>query len=163
MRRPSGATRGFRSLCLRRARPSLRTGGRHEGLGLRSSSRNSRSTPGERGADLAPHPTRGKLMPFEAFTEHEVRALIAACSTRGVTGHRNRALLAVLWRTGVRISEALELRPHDVDFKHGTVRVRLGKGLKPRTTFLSDLDALPLVERWLEERGKLQTVADAVE
>ena len=109
-------------------------------------------------AELAPHPTRGKLMPPEVFTEDEVRALIAACSTRGVTGHRNRALLAVLWRTGVRISEALELRPHDVDFKNGTVRVRLGKGLKPRTTVLSDLDALPLVERWLEERGKLEPV-----
>ena len=27
-----------------------------------------------------------------------------------------------------------ELRPHDVDFKNGTVRLRLGKGLKPRTT-----------------------------
>jgi len=107
---------------------------------------------------LGPHPTRGKLMPPEVFTEDEVRALIAACSTRGVTGHRNRALLAVLWRTGVRISEALELRPHDVDFKNGTVRVRLGKGLKPRTTVLSDLDALPLVARWLEERGKLQAV-----
>lgn len=112
----------------------------------------------EADVDLAPHPTRGKLMPPEVFTEDEVRALIRACSTRGVTGHRNRALLAVLWRTGVRISEALELRPHDVDFKNGTVRVRLGKGLKPRTTVLSDLDVLPLVERWLEERGKLQAV-----
>ena len=112
----------------------------------------------EREADLAPHPTRGKLMPPEGFTEDEVRALIAACSTRGVTGHRNRALLAVLWRTGVRISEALELRPHDVDFKNGTVRVRLGKGLKPRTTVLSDPDALPLVERWIEERRKLHAV-----
>jgi hypothetical protein len=111
-------------------------------------------------AALAPHPTRGKLLPPEVFTEDEVRALIGACSKRGVTGHRNRALLAILWRTGVRISEALELRPHDVDFKNGTVRVRLGKGLKPRTTVLSDLDALPLVERWLEERGKLQTVGE---
>ncbi|MEL6741912.1 MAG: site-specific integrase, partial [Planctomycetota bacterium] len=111
-------------------------------------------------AELAPHPTRGKLMPPEVFTEDEVRALIAACSTRGVTGHRNRALLAILWRTGVRISEALELRPYDVDFKNGTVRVRLGKGLKPRTTVLSDLDALPLVERWLEEREKLQAVGE---
>ena len=109
-------------------------------------------------AELAPHPTRGKLLPPEVLTEDEVRALIGACSKRGVTGHRNRALLAILWRTGVRISEALELRPHDVDFKNGTVRVRLGKGLKPRTTVLSDLDALPLVERWLEERGKLKTV-----
>lgn len=109
-------------------------------------------------AELAPHPTRGKLLPPEVLTEREIRALIGACSTRGITGHRNRALLAILWRTGVRISEALELRPHDVDFKNGTVRVRLGKGLKPRTTVLSDLDALPFVERWLEERGKLQAV-----
>ncbi len=109
-------------------------------------------------AELAPHPTRGKLLPPEVLTEVEIRALIGACSTRGITGHRNRALLAILWRTGVRISEALELRPHDVDFQNGTVRVRLGKGLKPRTTVLSDLDALPLVERWLAERGKLGTV-----
>jgi site-specific recombinase XerD len=108
----------------------------------------------------APHPTRGKMLPPEVFTADEVRALIGACSTRGVTGHRNRALLAILWRTGIRISEALELRPYDVDFKNGTVRVRFGKGLKPRTTVLSDLDALPLVERWLEERGKLQAVGE---
>ena len=113
---------------------------------------------GASSAELAPHPTRGKLMPPEVLTEVEVRALIGACSTRGLTGHRNRALLAILWRTGVRISEALELRPHDVDFQNGTVRVRLGKGLKPRTTVLSDLDALPLVKRWLEERGKLEAV-----
>ncbi|MGH1348747.1 MAG: tyrosine-type recombinase/integrase [Nannocystales bacterium] len=112
----------------------------------------------ETSAELAPHPTRGKLMPPEVLTEVEVRALIGACSTRGVTGHRNRALLAILWRTGVRISEAFELRPHDMDFKNGTVRVRLGKGLKPRTTVLSNLDALPLVERWLEKRGKLPAV-----
>jgi len=112
----------------------------------------------EASAELAPHPTRGKLLPPEVLTEREIRALIGACSTRGITGHRNRALLAILWRTGVRISEALELRPHDVDFQNGTVRVRLGKGLKPRTTVLSDLDALPLIERWLEERGKLQAV-----
>ena len=109
-------------------------------------------------AELAPHPTRGKLLPPEVLTEVEVRTLIGACSTRGITGHRNRALLAILWRTGVRISEALELRPHDVDFQNGTVRVRLGKGLKPRTTVLSDLDALPLVERWLNERAKLPAV-----
>ena len=41
-------------------------------------------------------PTRRKLMPPEVFTEGEIRALVAVCSTREVTGHRNRALLAVL-------------------------------------------------------------------
>jgi hypothetical protein len=48
-------------------------------------------------------------------------------------------LLAVLWRIGVRISEALELRPDG--------RMWLGNGLQPRMTVLSDLGALPLVER----------------
>ncbi|MGH1342093.1 MAG: tyrosine-type recombinase/integrase [Nannocystales bacterium] len=114
----------------------------------------------EASAELAPHPTRGKLLPPEVLTEIEIRALIGACSARGITGHRNRALLAILWRTGGRISEALELRPHDADFKNGTVRERLGKGLKSRTTVLSDLDALLLVERWLEEREKLQAVGE---
>ncbi len=104
-------------------------------------------------ANLGPHLTRGKLLPPGVLTEVEVRALIGACSTRGLTGHRNRALIAILWRTGIRISEALERRPHGVDFQNGTVRVRLGKGLRPRTTALSDLDALPLVERCLEEWG----------
>lgn len=40
--------------------------------------------------------------------------------------------------------------------------MRLGKGLKPRTTVLSDLDALPLAERWFEERGKLKAVGQGV-
>ena len=102
-----------------------------------------------------PHPTRGKLLPPEILTATEVQGLIEACSTRGMTGHRNRALLAILWRTGLRISEALDLRPHDIDAEHGTVRVRCGKGLKPRTTVLSSLDALPLLRRWEALRARL--------
>ncbi|PCH53995.1 MAG: hypothetical protein COC22_01205 [Flavobacteriaceae bacterium] len=52
----------------------------------------------------------------------------------------------ILWRTGIRISEALDLMPHDVDFDRGTVRVRLGKGLKPRTTVINNLDCVPVLE-----------------
>ena len=49
------------------------------------------------------------------------------------TGLRNRALLTVLYRAGLRISEALELRPKDLDLISGTVRVLCGKGGKART------------------------------
>ncbi len=62
----------------------------------------------------------------EILTELEVLALIRACSASAPSGVRNRALIAVLWRAGLRVGEALELR--DVDLALGTVRVRHGQG-----------------------------------
>ncbi len=57
---------------------------------------------------------RGVRLPGEALAAADVRALLAACG-RGATGIRNRALLVVLWRAGLRTAEALALRPSDVD------------------------------------------------
>ena len=104
------------------------------------------------------HPTRGKKLAPEVLTAAEVRALIGACSKRAITGIRNKALLAVLWRTGLRISEALDLMPHDVDYERGTVRVRFGKGLKSRTVVFNDLDCVALLEDWLRLRAELDGV-----
>ena len=47
-------------------------------------------------------------------------ALIRACSQRAPTGIRNRALIAVLWRCGLRVSEALCLELRDLDLQAGT-------------------------------------------
>lgn len=49
-------------------------------------------------------------LPVEILTEDEVKAVIGACLTKHPTGVRNRALIAVLYRSGLRISEALALR-----------------------------------------------------
>ncbi len=62
--------------------------------------------------------------PPEVLTETEAIALMKSCSTRAPTGVRNRALIAVLWRCGLRISEALSLELRDVDLQAGTLRVR---------------------------------------
>ena len=51
-----------------------------------------------------------------------------ACSQRAPTGVRNRALIAVLWRSGLWISEAPALQLRDVDLQAGALRVRHGKG-----------------------------------
>jgi hypothetical protein len=48
-----------------------------------------------------------------------VRALIEACSPYHPLGLRNRALIAVLYRSGLRIFEALNLYPKDIDLEHG--------------------------------------------
>ncbi len=89
--------------------------------------------------------------PPEVLAEAEAIALLKACSTRAPTGVRNRALIAVLWRCGLRISEALALELRDVDLQAGTVRVRHGKGDRSRTVGL-DEQTTALLARWLDRR-----------
>jgi site-specific recombinase XerD len=67
---------------------------------------------------------------------------------------RNAALLAVMYRGGLRSGEALALYPKDVDRKAGTVRVLHGKGDHSRVVGL-DPGAFALVERWLDRRKAL--------
>lgn len=93
---------------------------------------------------------RGERYPVEILTRAEVEALLKACG-RSRTGHRNRALLALLWRCGLRVSEARSLEPRDVDLKRGTVRVRHGKGDRSRTVGLDAL-ASGALEAWLRVR-----------
>jgi integrase len=57
------------------------------------------------------HPPR--RYPAESFTRAEVEAILAVCS--GSVAGPNRALIIVLWRAGLRLGEALALRPRDVD------------------------------------------------
>ncbi len=45
--------------------------------------------------------------PAEILTPAEVAALIGACSAKSRTGIRNRALLKLLYKSGLRISEAI--------------------------------------------------------
>lgn len=96
---------------------------------------------------------KGKKLPPEPLTEAEARALINACS-RGATGIRNRALLAVLYRAGLRISEALAIFPKDLDRDNCALRVLHGKGDKYRVVGL-DTGAWAINELWLEHRKQL--------
>ena len=109
-----------------------------------------------RGAKASPSSasSSSRRRPPEVLTEAEVIALIRACSTRAPTGVRNRALIAVLWRCGLRISEALALELRDVDLAAGTVRVRHGKGDRSRTVGL-DEQTTALLARWIDRRRRL--------
>jgi integrase len=92
----------------------------------------------------------GRRYPAEPLTREEVGRLLRACG-RGPAGLRNRALIVVLWRSGLRISEALALYPKDVDLASGAITVLEGKRRKRRTVGI-DAEALAVVERWLLER-----------
>ena len=76
---------------------------------------------------------KGKQYPPEILTTDEVAAIIGLCGTRSPTGARNRALLLLLYRSGLRISEALSIRPSDLNVKEHSIRVLDGKGHKATT------------------------------
>lgn len=97
---------------------------------------------------------KGKRFPAEPLSDDEVNRLVRASSNRCPTGIRNKALLILLHRSGLRISEALALKTKDLDAVAGSVRVLHGKGDRARTVGL-DASAFAAVDRWLETRRKI--------
>jgi integrase/recombinase XerD len=74
----------------------------------------------------------------------EVEALKAQPNTKCATGLRNRAILEVMHRAGLRVSEVVKLRRRDIRWpdpehqKPGYLEVRGGKGGKDRTVPIDD-------------------------
>lgn len=97
---------------------------------------------------------RPQHQPGGTLTRSEVQALISACSRRAPTGVRNRAMIAVLYRGGLRLSEALSLRPENLDLETGEGFTREGKGYKARP-FALDEGTLEFTEQWKRVRANL--------
>jgi site-specific recombinase XerD len=99
-------------------------------------------------------PTKGRRLPPEPLTGSEVRQLIEACPRDTAIGIRNRALIVLMYRTGLRVSEALALMPKDFDAEVGTIRVLNGKSSKSRVVGV-DPGAWNALNTWLVLRTTL--------
>jgi site-specific recombinase XerD len=97
----------------------------------------------------SPH-NKGLRYPPDPPTVEEIIAVMRAAGD-GHDGVRLRAVIVVLWRAGLRISEALALRESDLDRHRGAVLVRAGKGGKRREVGM-DRWAWERLEAWLELR-----------
>ena len=80
----------------------------------------------------------------------EISKLLATPDASTLLGARDRAMLEVLFSTGVRVSELVDLSFADVDFIAPTIRVR-GKGKKQRTAPVGST-AIAAVQKYLELR-----------
>jgi len=89
----------------------------------------------------------------ELLTPEEAAALVGASSGRAPTGLRNRALVAVMYRSGLRPGEALALHPGDVDLEAGTVLVPPRKGGRSRLTGLDEATR-QMIGAWLARRAE---------
>jgi site-specific recombinase XerD len=93
----------------------------------------------------------GKKYPAEHYTRLDCLAVLDACPDTWY-GQRNRALIVVLWRSGLRIAEALALREKDFDFEARAIRVLHGKKDKARTVGM-DRHEVEEVKKWIRLRG----------
>lgn len=98
-------------------------------------------------------PNKGKTYPPEPLTPDEVSAIISQCSRRAPTGIRNRAMLLLAYRSGLRVSELLALRPKDLDIASHSARVLHGKGNKATVRYWHP-SADDAMLRWLDERKR---------
>src|SRR3569832_1795906 len=87
-------------------------------------------------------PKIGRSLP-KSLTEEEVESLLAAPAIADPLGHRDRTMLEVLYATGLRVSELVNLKYNQINTNQGVIRI-LGKGNRERL--------IPLGEeavRWL--------------
>ena len=94
---------------------------------------------------FATRPTRRKV--------EEIIAVMCAAGD-GPHGRRLRGLIAVLWRAGLRIDEALSLSEADLDPRCGSLLVRHGKGGRRREVGM-DAWGWEQLQPWIESRLEL--------
>jgi len=75
-------------------------------------------------------PKIGRSLP-KSLTEEEVEALLAAPEVDDPLGNRDRSMLEVLYATGLRVSELVNLKSSQVNMNQGVLRI-VGKGDRER-------------------------------
>ena len=95
---------------------------------------------------LIDSPKKGRALP-KTLTEDDVERLLNAPELNDPVHFRDRAMLEVLYATGLRVTELVSLQLFEVNLNQGVVRV-MGKGGKERLVPLGE-EAISWVQRYL--------------
>ncbi|MFA5984422.1 MAG: site-specific tyrosine recombinase XerD [Methylococcaceae bacterium] len=101
---------------------------------------------------LIESPRIGRPLP-SSLSEHDVELLLAAPETGNAMGFRDKAMLEMLYATGLRVSELVGLKFDQVSFRQGLVKVT-GKGNKERLVPVGEI-AMAWLEGYKEGYRKL--------
>ena len=88
-------------------------------------------------------------LPKNVLTPLEARKIIEAPDTQTLIGYRDRTLLEVLYSTGIRKTELMNLTVDDVNLDEELLKINLGKGAKDRVVPLSRV-ACKFLETYLK-------------
>lgn len=104
-------------------------------------------------------PKAGLSLP-KTLSESEVEALLAAPNTEEPMGLRDKAMLELLYATGLRVSELVGLRIEQINLRQAVVLVK-GKGNKERLVPLGE-EAMYWLEKFLKV-GRAQMIKHATD
>ena len=103
----------------------------------------------------------GKRKIPEVLSEREQKKLLEVFNTRYLTPYRNKTMIKLMLRTGLRLSEVINLRWSNLDLRTGKIKVVEGKGAKDRILWIND-DTLEKVREWrqrqVDEIGDLEFI-----
>jgi site-specific recombinase XerD len=100
-----------------------------------------------------PPRNKGQHYPADPPTVEEIVAVMRQTGDNR-HGYRVRALIAVLWRAGLRVQEVLSLIETDLDERRGSLLVRHGKGGRRREIGM-DAWGWDQLRPWLAARAEL--------
>jgi integrase/recombinase XerD len=103
-------------------------------------------------SELLESPVLGEHLP-EVLSTEEVDALEASIDLSKPEGHRNRAIIEVLFSCGLRVSELVNLKLSNLYLEEQYVRV-MGKGSKERLVPISER-AIRELDFWFADRNLL--------
>jgi integrase/recombinase XerD len=89
-----------------------------------------------------PYPKRTLTLPV-VLSGSEVQRLLDSVAARG-----HRTICALMYATGLRVTEACNLQPTDIDAGRGLLRVRQGKGRKDREVPISEKLLVVMRDYW---------------
>jgi site-specific recombinase XerD len=84
------------------------------------------------------------------LTKAEIQRFFQAIPTTTLSGLRDRALIEILYASGMRISEALSLNRNQINWELREAHI-IGKGSKPRKVYFTD-EALQWLREYLSSR-----------
>ena len=105
-------------------------------------------------------PKRDQHLP-EVLTLEEIDRMIAAIDLSAPEGHRNRAIIEMLYGSGLRVTELTMLRLSRIYLSEGYMLIE-GKGSKQRLVPISPV-AIEWFRYWLEDRSQPDIKPDYVD
>ena len=87
----------------------------------------------------------------EILEKDEQEQLLEVFNTRYPTALRNKVMIKLMLNTGLRLSEAINLKWKDINLQTGKLKVVEGKGAKDRIVWVNDC-ALNLLREWRERQ-----------
>ncbi|RMH21937.1 MAG: site-specific tyrosine recombinase XerD [Gammaproteobacteria bacterium] len=107
--------------------------------------------------DLIDRPKLGRPLP-RTLSEKEVTDLLNAPDTETILGSRDRAMLELMYASGLRVSELISMKHYQLDLTQGFVRI-MGKGNKERLVPFGE-NAQNWLENYLQPGGAREQLAN---